>query len=1053
MKLGLVIWLLCQFTVSAFASSRVTVDQLNHIVVSSQGKPDAKIADRLFGLELTERLSAAKLATLEAALPGSNSRRALVALADQSTFLDPPPAEIPNQPAPGLEQQRVMTAKAVDYVKTTLNLLPNLFARRDTIRFEDTPAVLQVGSLSAPSGTFIPSQPLHPISRSTETVLNRDGQEIVQSTDEGQVTSAPKTTGLTTFGEFGPILSAVLGDLPQGTLVWSHWEQGSVKAVAVFRFQVLMGASHYQVKFCCISGRVFDKFPAYHGEISIDPADGTILRLNLLSDLGKSDSITKANVMVEYGPIELGKQIYFCPIRSISVSVAPVESNRQKSLPVGLVLPTTSGQVSMQTRDDSASDAPLQTMLNEVVFDQYHLFHSEARILTPDDSATGSIPDGSANSASTPAMVSAANPIQLPTSANESPVSIASADTTVDSARDAHPVVPQGTARPPATEPSTELPSPEIAVVAPADLPITPAAAAVPSAQPEFSLRVNTRLVDIGVTAYEKSRPITDLTRDDFKVYDNGKKQNLRSFGYAAANSPSPLTSAAAGQPVLYSNHLLAMGGAQPEVASAPESSTIILFDATSLSFADFTYVRDQLLSFLNRIPSSEPVGVYVRAGFGFRVLSEVTTNHGALTSALRSWIPNAQDLARAQEEEMRNRQQFDTVESPADMQYVNGNIGGTAIVEYVLDIPGGGPDTTSDPKLMKEGFDPVSQALAAIAAVAAHMGVIPGHKNLIWIASDNVLANWTDQATSIDRGPDLIGRLAVRTQEVLNDAHASLYPFDASQLGTATIDPSLQNASVQLDLSVRDMYPPSTLGDAAPRPGARATAELRQDSHPVQAAIQQLANATGGQSFGRSSNVIANLDRVIEDGRAAYLLSFAPDTQPDDKYHQLTVAVPARRGITLRYRTGYLYVKEPATLKDRVRQTIWQPLDATEIGINARRFSASSGSAVSLSIVAADINMAQQGDRLTDKLDIILVQRDQTGMRAMLKQQTLALDLKPATYERVMRDGVPSDQYLDNKQGSGSVRIIVVDENSGRIGSITLPAATGSFNPEHNPH
>ena len=44
-------------------------------------------------------------------------------------------------------------------------------------------------------------------------------------------------------------------------------------------------------------------------------------------------------------------------------------------------------------------------------------------------------------------------------------------------------------------------------------------------------------------------------------------------------------------------------------------------------------------------------------------------------------------------------------------------------------------------------------------------------------------------------------------------------------------------------------------------------------------------------------------LSRVIEDSKAIYLLSFAPDTQPDDKYHQLKVTVPARRDIKLRYR------------------------------------------------------------------------------------------------------------------------------------------------------
>jgi hypothetical protein len=149
-----------------------------------------------------------------------------------------------------------------------------------------------------------------------------------------------------------------------------------------------------------------------------------------------------------------------------------------------------------------------------------------------------------------------------------------------------------------------------------------------------------------------------------------------------------------------------------------------------------------------------------------------------------------------------------------------------------------------------------------------------------------------------------------------------------------------------------------------------------------------------------------------------------------------------------LRYRTGYLYAKEPSTLKDRFKQAIWQPLDSTEIALSAHRASASAGAAVSLAIAANDVAMAQQGDRYTGKLDIFLVQRDETGMRAELKEQTLALSLKPGTYQKVQRDGIPFDEYLDNNQDSGTVRIIVVDESSGRIGSITLPAVAERVNP-----
>ena len=1048
MKKAILIWLLLQLTVSAFAFGHVTVDQLNRVVVSSHGKSDGKIADRLFGLELTERLSNAKLADFLATLPGPKSRRALVALADKATFLDPPRAEIPTQPAPSLEQQREIMARAIDYIKTTLRLLPNLFASRDTISFQGTPAELEKGDVSAPSGTFIPAQPLHPVSRSTRIVTYRDGQEIAETPAEAQGAAASGVTGLTTFGEFGPILIAIFSDLPQGKLAWSHWEQGAADPVAVFHFQVPVGTSHYQVKFCCIGGRIFQHSPAYHGEVTIDPSTGTILRLTLISDLSKADPIAKAELMVEYGPIELGGQKYFCPIKSISVSVAPMQVRPQKPFSGGVV-PSTRGAVQIEVQDNSRADELSQTMLNEVVFNQYHLFHSESRILTANNSDFASTPGAAANPASTPDLSSAANQNQPPTLRNENPEPAASTTATVAKADDAAPVVPSSAAPTPAPEPSAPPPTPEISLAVSNDLQQTPAVPAPASTEAKFSLHVSTRLVDIGVTAYDKKgHPVTDLAREDFVILDNGKKQNPRSFSHASAASTGQLTSAAAAQPALYSNRFDAMASAQPEGTSPPESSTIVLLDASSLSFADITRVRERILDFLDKLPASEPVGLYVRTGYGFRVMAEGTTDHEALISSLRGWMPNSQDLARAQEDEMRNRQHFDTVQNAIDMQYVNGNAGGGPNSSSVLDIPGGVSGTGSDPKMMKEGSDPTRQALTVVVAVAAHMGAIPGHKNLVWITSNNVLANWTDRGAGNGKGSSSIGSVAMRTQEALNDAHVSLYPLDVSQMETAGTDASLQNDSVKLDPSVSGNIPNGSSDDPGPNPGARAAAQLRQDIRPVQAAIQQMAQATGGRSFNRSDDMVANLKSVIEDGQATYLLSFAPDTPPDDQYHLLTVTVPARRGITLRYRTGYLYAKEPSTLKDRFKQAIWQPLDSTEIALSAHRASASAGAAVSLAIAANDVAMAQQGDRYTGKLDIFLVQRDETGMRAELKEQTLALSLKPGTYQKVQRDGIPFDEYLDNNQDSGTVRIIVVDESSGRIGSITLPAVAERVNP-----
>ncbi len=574
-----------------------------------------------------------------------------------------------------------------------------------------------------------------------------------------------------------------------------------------------------------------------------------------------------------------------------------------------------------------------------------------------------------------------------------------------------------------------------MAIVAPGAFPQSTAPSAAP-ASAGFSLHLNARLVDVDVTAYDKKgRPVTDLTKNDFVIYDNGRKQSLSSFAPVSAASTSPQTPATPALPLFYSNLPAAIeGGEQPPGASRPESSTVLLLDPSSLDFADLNHAREQILNFLGRLPASQRVGLLVRTGSGFRILAPQTSDHAALGSALRQWMPTAPALARAQEEEARNRQQFDTVDSVTAMQGVNGN----------MTMPGADNSDTGymgavDPKLMNEGTDPTRNALAALIAVAANLDAIPGHKDLVWVASDNVLANWSDQQAGADIRSNAADNLGVRAQEALNDAHVSLYPLDVSQLETAATDASHENNSVQLNAAEQTMNP--GVGREASMTGGRAQAEILQDIHAVQPGIQHLAQATGGQSFPRAGNLAGELNSVVAGGDAAYLLSFSPDTQPDGKYHRITVSVPSRRGIRLRYRAGYLYTQEPDTLKERFRQAIWQPQDDTGIGLTAHWDHASQGSAVSLQIAATDIGMARQRGRWTGKLDIFLVQRDDTGTHAAVKEQTLALNLKAATYQRVLQNGIPFAEYVEHQQVFGTVRIIVVDEYSGRIGSITLPA------------
>jgi hypothetical protein len=55
---------------------------------------------------------------------------------------------------------------------------------------------------------------------------------------------------------------------------------------------------------------------------------------------------------------------------------------------------------------------------------------------------------------------------------------------------------------------------------------------------------------------------------------------------------------------------------------------------------------------------------------------------------------------------------------------------------------------------------------------------------------------------------------------------------------------------------------------------------------------------------------------------------------------------------------------------------------------------------------------------------------------------QTLGLRLKPSTYQELLSRGVPFESQVQMRPGMGSLRVLVVDENSGRMGSVTIPAS-----------
>jgi len=353
----------------------VTVNQLAQILAQARGQKDKKVARELSGLRLTQRISTPRLEQWETEFPGKHVRQALTELSDASAFLALPPSDVPRQAPPDVNSLQHILLRSIAYVNKTLRRLPNFFALRTTAHYEDKPAFLQDRQplCSNPSlhavclseaselGTSMAfhNTPLIFAGESHATVTYVDGKEVDNGHSVGAAPPSNPQTGLVTSGEFGPILTVVLGDAVRGQVYWGYWEQGASGLLTVFRYSVPAAKSHYLI--ALPSGVSTESIKtAYHGEIAIDPAKGTIFRITVVADPRPPHKQIETSLMVQYGSVVIGGKPYICPVKGVATSRMPAQ---------------------FKFPSERASQPLLITRLNDITFTRYHLFRADIKVL------------------------------------------------------------------------------------------------------------------------------------------------------------------------------------------------------------------------------------------------------------------------------------------------------------------------------------------------------------------------------------------------------------------------------------------------------------------------------------------------------------------------------------------------------------------------------------------------------------------------------------------------------------------------------------------------
>jgi VWFA-related protein len=507
--------------------------------------------------------------------------------------------------------------------------------------------------------------------------------------------------------------------------------------------------------------------------------------------------------------------------------------------------------------------------------------------------------------------------------------------------------------------------------------------------------RANTRLVQVNVVVHDKrGQPIADLKKEDFTLLEEGRPQQIAFFAMNDANASTP---PAAPLPAhIFTNAIGSRAG-------VPTGVTVILLDLVNTGFVDQQRARDSVRTFLQQIQPQDRIAIYTLGRRGLALVHDYTTDSASLVARLRD---------------------------------VHGELSSTLSASS-LD-----PDEQQD--LRDMGLDGVAEAeqraadffttnrvvntLTAFEAIAHHLSGIPGRKSLVWVSGGIPLQ------IGFDEMPEAGGTFSNRDRRIftpemdsaaraLNESGIAVYPVDARGL----LPP------VNFSVSARR---------APPKMPTLAQANANIDT------MLQLANRTGGRAAFNTNDLSRAIRRAVDDGRVTYTLGYySTDDRQDGKFRGIKVTVD-RPNVDVRARKGYFAMRpadRSAAARDReLRGAVWSPLDATELPFDARvdLLADPPGTVnVFIQIKAGAVAFTREADRWKDTLEAVFVERDaRDRVLGGSEIETLPLALTDDRFRQATQQGLIFQHRVRRQPSAAVLRIVLRDDGSGAIGSITVP-------------
>ena len=528
-------------------------------------------------------------------------------------------------------------------------------------------------------------------------------------------------------------------------------------------------------------------------------------------------------------------------------------------------------------------------------------------------------------------------------------------------------------------------------------------------------VKINTNLVQVDAVVTKDGKVVTNLTADDFEVYEDGKKQPITSFAFIS-NVPSTTP-----QPVTATKEKSGNMGppARPVNPDEPHRTIAFVVDDLGTSAESMSQVRKQLRKFVNEKLQPNDLIAIIRTGGEMGALQQFTNDKRILSRAVDQLRWN-----------LCNRVGI-TVITPIDS--------------------GGGPALC--------GRNSMFSTIRSLRFVLDAMAYLPGRKSMVFM-SDHLPVEDQDELdflrdvrtgggvkdAAIQRS--IAGIPGEEPSNLALDARnyfAALHKVAEKAIRSSVVIYSIDTAGLQVTgLTAADSF----YGTGQQYANVIAHRSLLLWSRREGSDL--IAKQTGGFQVKNSNNY--QLDRIVQDQSGYYLLGYRPTAETfNRKFHHIKARV-TRSGMTLRTRLGFFGVTEEEasktrlTTRDMTNLALMSPFTAQDVQVGLASFfwnDKTSGSLIRnfVYVDAADLLFTPVDGRQQASIEVHGVVFGDNGAIVEQLRRGLTISLPPSGYQDALKNGLGLSVDIPVKRsGAFQVRVAVRDRKSSKIGS------TGEF-------